>query len=112
MSSQLVSRRGFALSLALGSAGSALAGDDPAKTLAPAAVPATSAPLPANPPPPEDLLLAALVQMYPSDKLTPERLEGIRQVLRRNRQQARVLRTVPLLNSDEPTTVFRAFRAD
>jgi hypothetical protein len=54
----------------------------------------------------------ALVQMYPSDKLTPERLEGIFQGLRRGRQQSRILRTVPLLNSDEPATVFRAFRAE
>ena len=50
--------------------------------------------------------------MYPSDKLTPERLDGIRQGLRRTRQQSRILRSVPLLNSDEPATVIRTYRAD
>ncbi|MCA9053400.1 MAG: hypothetical protein KDA75_06160 [Planctomycetaceae bacterium] len=55
----------------------------------------------------EDLLLAALVKLYPSPHLTVERLQGIHAGLSRNRRQAELLRSVPLENNDAPATIFR-----
>lgn len=60
----------------------------------------------------DDLLLAALLQQYPGEHLTPEMQAGIRGGLRRNRQQGELLRAVALENSDEPATVFRAWRKE
>ncbi|MEZ6064256.1 MAG: hypothetical protein R3B90_00775 [Planctomycetaceae bacterium] len=56
----------------------------------------------------EDLLLAAASMRHPSQRMTPERLSGIRAGLRRNRLNSDILRTVPLGNHDEPATIFRA----
>jgi hypothetical protein len=119
--SQRLSRRDFSMraaSASLGTAGFAavLAGAEPptrgddrdrrSTPADPADAPPAALPLP------EDLLLAALIQRYPSEHLTPERLAGIRAGLRRNLDQGDVLRRVPLSNEDAPAVIFRAWRSD
>lgn len=95
-----LSRRDFGPAL-LASAGGAgvvatVRGDDrPVAAQPPAAAPA-------------DLLLAALIQLHPSEHFTPERLAGIRAGLQRNLELSRTLWSVPLANGDGPATVFRA----
>ena len=64
------------------------------------------------PPEPEDFLLAALIGKYPGEHLTGEMLAGIRGDLRRHRRQGEQLRTVVLDNSDEPATLFGAWRKE
>ena len=120
MADRSVTRREFGqqltagTSLAMGS-WAATAGQEPA---APPEKPPQKQDGPVEPkvdvPPPEleDLLLAALLQQYPREHLTPEMLAGIRSGLRRNRQQGELLRTVAMDNSDEPATVFRAWRKE
>lgn len=117
--SQQLSRRDFsvrAASVSLGTAAFAavLAGEAPSarsddRDCRAAPADPADAP-PATLPPLEDLLLAALIQRYPSEHLTPERLEGIRSGLRRNLDQGDVLRRVPLSNEDAPAVLFRAWR--
>lgn len=70
--------------------------------------PGPPADVPSEKLPPEDLLLAALVQLYPPEHLTPERMIGVRAGLQRNLQQRLVLRAVPLENSDAPAGLFAA----
>lgn len=118
--SQRLSRRDFSVRAACASMGTVgfapllagaeppVPGDDRNRRSTPAAP--TDAP--AAPPPPEELLLGALLQRYPSDHLTPERLEGLRAGLRRNLAQGDVLRRVPLSNEDAPAFMFRAWRSD
>lgn len=66
---------------------------------------ATAVPTPSR----EDLLLQALLDLYPSPHLTPERIAGIRSGLRRQVQQSAELWRVDLQNSDGPATIFRAW---
>jgi hypothetical protein len=61
---------------------------------------------------PEELLLAAHLQLYPSDRMTPERWQGLHDGLRRNRINHDILCRVPLDNSDEPATVFRVWSGE
>lgn len=111
MTDRFVTRRSFARQLAAGTAlaaGSwAATGDDDR--------PADDSPNPAPalpPPEPEDFLLGALLAQYPAEHLTPEMLAGIRADLGNHRRQAAQLRSVALDNSDEPATVFRAWREE
>lgn len=109
MQHQSVTRREFArkftagTSLALGSlaavSGEAQAIDDTPQDQQPALEP-------------EDFLLAAILQQYPVDHLTDGMLVGIRADLRRHRRQGEQLRSAALGNSDEPATLFRAWRRE
>jgi hypothetical protein len=115
---QRMTRRGFSQQVAsaslgtTGLAGALLAAEQsgPNRDRDRPSAPAEPAAPPAALPPPEDLLLAALIQRYPSEQFTPERLAGIRAGLRRNLDQGDLLRRVPLSNEDAPAIVFRAWR--
>jgi hypothetical protein len=120
MPDRSVSRREFTQQLTAGTSlalvsWTAAAGQEPAgpPVKPPQKQDARTEPSPELPPPePEEYLLAALIQQYPGEHLTPEMLAGIRADLRRNRRQGELLRTVALGNSDEPATVFRAWRKE
>lgn len=121
MFEQTVTRRSFSRLLAGAGLTSTLAlgeePDQPTTTSDQNVVPGAAGPAtPAEAPEealaaPEELLLAALVQLHPSGRLTPERIDGIRRELRQNLARGAALRRTPLLNSDGPATTFRAFRA-
>lgn len=65
----------------------------------------------AQTPPPEALLLFALLQQYPSDHYNEDNVQAIARDVAGDLARGRQLRAYPLQNSDEPATVFRAFRA-
>jgi hypothetical protein len=101
-----LTRRRFGTALLAAGGGSvvgAAAGDDkPAPAGPPPALPVGPAPDVPPLPLPEDLLVGALLQLYPSPHFTPERVEGIRSGLQRNLAQGEILRRVPLTNGDAP----------
>lgn len=110
-----LSRRSFARRLvAVSSAGAGLSVEPLAVGAASGAVDAPCAAQDVPPgalPPPDDLLLGALLQRYPSEHFTPRRIAGIQNGLRRILAQSDLLRRVPLDNSDAPAMVFQAWRA-
>ena len=86
----------------------------------PAAVPQDNKPneAPANrfpgkapEPLPEVLLLKYLTMRYPGDQFDESALKGIYGDLRADAARGRILSEFPLKNSDEPSFVFRAYRA-
>jgi hypothetical protein len=72
----------------------------------------TPAPEPEAPRRPADeaLLLNWLIQRYPSDDYDEVALQGIYRDLRGDLARGRILSQFPLQNSDEPATIFRAYR--
>ena len=118
MRNQSVTRREFAqrlttgTSVALGSWAVA-AGEDQTMPSDDARKQQDAEPNPELPQPePEDFLLAALISKNPGEHLTGEMLAGIRADLRRHHRQGDQLRTASLNNSDEPATIFRAWREE
>lgn len=63
-------------------------------------------------PPVELLLLTALVKRYPSEQYTDDVLRGIYGDIAGDVSRGKILRSVPLKNSDEPAAVFRVIRGD
>lgn len=106
--SSTCSRRDFAQSLALSVGLGTAAATLPVST-AIAQEPEKEKPrLPAPP----DLILASLVQQYPSEHYTEEILEGIVGDIRLDLARGRELSKFGLQNSDEPAFVFSAYRGD
>jgi hypothetical protein len=56
--------------------------------------------------------LFALVSARYGARLDAQQLEGVRKAIEGIVEQARAVRAVRLGNADEPTTAFRAYRAD
>lgn len=63
-------------------------------------------------PAPPDLILASLIQQYPSEHYTEEILEGIAGDIRLDLARGRELSKFGLQNSDEPAFVFSTYRSD
>ena len=59
-----------------------------------------------------DHTLAIIRARYPDRRLTPDVLHEIKLDIEADQRRARVLRTVPLTNGDEPGFVFAAYRSD
>lgn len=59
----------------------------------------------------EFLLLNCLLQRYPSEKFDEAAVRGIYRDLRGDVARGRILSAFPLKNSDEPSFVFRVYRA-
>ena len=121
-----VSRREFARTVALGTAGltalgtgtaaNAVAGDEKPAGTDPPAKPRSEAEAGSEersvegPRAAEDLLLEIVRQRYPHENLTEDVLEAIRRDLRGVVARGELLRRYPLKNSDEPAFVFSAYR--
>ena len=114
-----IDRRQFAGSLAAAScvvatalapSGHATAADKPAADPAKEAPQADASEKPV-PPSEELLLLTYLMQRYPSEHFEDAALQGIFRDLRGDLARGRLLSAFPLNNSDEPSFVFRAYRA-
>lgn len=109
MSNEPLPRREFGRLLAAGMAGlatgAAANADDPAP-------PAGDAAPPFGPPPPHVLFVELVRQLYPDDRLTVEILESIERDVRGQLFRGKMLANHPFENSDEPATIFAAYRAD
>lgn len=120
MTDHSVNRRQFARRLAVGTAAVGLSVDSPieAEGMQPARVPADEAdkktPADSDKPPPPGLLLLEIVrQKYPDRHLEDEEiLAGVYKELRGDLARGERLAKFPLKNSDEPATVFSAWRAE
>lgn len=67
---------------------------------------------PPRPPSTPALILAALLQQYPSERFDEAAVEGVFQDIRLDLSRGRELSQFPLQNADEPATVFAAYRRD
>ena len=118
-----ISRRDFARNLAAtalaagavsGTVASVAAAGDPKRDQAAApqtpAAPAARDAGADDPLAPEEHLLAVIQYLYPDQELTPQRLDAIKGRLGSYLRRSQVLSSYPLSNSDEPTTVFAAYR--
>ena len=62
-------------------------------------------------PPAELLVLHWILQRYPSDRYDDDAMRGIFGDIRGDLARGQVLSAFPLANSDEPSHIFRAYRA-
>ena len=115
----VISRRDFtrnlaATALAAGTVGGVAIADDRKddQTATPqaAAAPAAQAAAADDALTPEEHLLAVVQHLYPDEQLTPQRLDAIKDQLGRYLRRSQVLSSFPLTNSDEPVTLFAAYR--
>lgn len=111
VSPTIVTRRDFAQQLALGlglgtaAAATPVAAQEPEKS-------EKKDPPPPRPPTAAELILTGIVQQYPSEHYTDEVIEGIFGDVRSDLARGRELSKFPLQNSDEPASVFAAYRSD
>uniref|UniRef100_A0A7C4QQI3 Uncharacterized protein n=1 Tax=Schlesneria paludicola TaxID=360056 RepID=A0A7C4QQI3_9PLAN len=111
---QSMDRREFARRVSCGAAAAALSETWQAAAAAPPSAPPaadTSPPRPADAapskgPPAPLLVLARLMEDYPSDQYTPPVLEGILQDIRTDLARGRELSAFPLANGDQPAFLF------
>ena len=66
---------------------------------------------PATPDPEADALFEIVRQRY-GDRLTPEQLDEVRQIVQAQVEAARALRAMRLTNADEPMQPFAPYRAE
>lgn len=66
---------------------------------------------PAKPDPEADALFEIVRQRY-GDRLTPEKLDDVRKIVRAQVEAARALRLIRLTNADEPMQSFAPYRAE
>lgn len=125
MSRESLARREFGRRLAAGTmavaVGRAAVADDPAPPKPPAPPAPGNAPDPDDapgdgppfgPPPPAVLLVEFIHQKYPHEKLTVDELEKIEKDVQAQLFRGNALAKYPFRNSDEPATVFSAYRAE
>ncbi len=74
-------------------------------------LPEDPVPVATDAPPPEVLLLTYLVRRYPNDHLDEVAIQGIFRDIRGDVARGRALAEFPLRNSDEPASVYSAYRA-
>lgn len=110
-SAESLHRREFARQC-LGSLGAVAVTAEIAAAAPPPAMPEDPNVEPAESPPVELLLLTALVKRYPSEQYSDDVLRGIYGDIAGDVSRGKILRSVPLKNSDEPSTVFRVIRGD
>lgn len=75
------------------------------------AKPDESSPSDKRPPVPTDLILELIQHRYPHE-LTDEQRAEIRREIEQFQTRSRLLSAFPLVNSDEPASVFSAWRAE
>jgi hypothetical protein len=120
---QRIDRRQFAKRLSAASGAAALLLTTPREGLAAEDLPDDKNPTTANADPEVDpapgfpkspsqeiLLLSVLVQRYPSENFNESALKGIAADLRGDILRGRILSECGLKNSDEPCSIFRAYR--
>jgi hypothetical protein len=110
---QAMDRREFARRVSCGAAATALIETWQVAVAAPPSTPPAAAPPPraeegppSKGPPAPLLVLARLMEDYPSEHYTPPVLEGILQDIRTDLARGRELSAFPLANGDQPAFLF------